>query len=165
MPILDATSVEIFSHSPVQTRRVGMRLGALLRCGDVVCLSGDLGSGKTTLVQGIAHGWGSLDPVSSPTFILVNMYRRPDQQVLHHLDAYRMNSFLEAEDLDLQLMLERGPLVIEWPDRISDILPVDRLWVSLRWLAEDKRGMIFSPHGDRYGGLLSHFRKHMFGGF
>jgi tRNA threonylcarbamoyladenosine biosynthesis protein TsaE len=165
MPILDATSVEIFSHSPAQTRRVGMRLGALLRGGDVVCLSGDLGSGKTTLVQGIAHGWGSLDAVSSPTFILVNQYRRPDHQILYHLDAYRMNSYLEAEDLDLQLMLEQGPLVIEWPDRISDVIPPRRLWVGLRWLADDKRGMIFTPNGQRYEYLLAYFRRHTFGGF
>lgn len=165
MPILDATSVEIFSHGPVQTRRVGMRLGALLRCGDIVCLSGDLGSGKTTLVQGIAHGWGSLDPVSSPTFILVNLYRRPDRQVLHHLDAYRMKSFLEAEDLDLQLMLDQGPLVIEWPERIKEIVPAERLWVEMRWLADDKRGMIFTPHGQRYEELLAHLRRHTFGGF
>ena len=98
MPILDANSVEFFSHGSDQTRRVGMRLGALLAPGDVICLSGELGAGKTTLVQGIARGWGSLDAVSSPTFVLVNMYRRPDRQVLSHLDAYRMRSAQEAEE-------------------------------------------------------------------
>jgi tRNA threonylcarbamoyladenosine biosynthesis protein TsaE len=165
MPILDATSVEIFSHSPVQTRRVGMRLGALLQSGDVVCLAGDLGAGKTTLVQGIANGWGSLDPATSPTFVLVNFYRRPDRQVLHHLDAYRMKDALEAEDLDLDLMLEEGPLVVEWPERIPGVLPVGHLWVGMRWLADDKRGMIFTPHGQRYEALLSQFRRITFGGF
>jgi len=77
-PILDQNSFEIISRSSEQTRRVGMRLGALLKPGDVVCLQGDLGAGKTTLVQGIAAGWGSLDSVSSPTFVLVNLYRRLD---------------------------------------------------------------------------------------
>ncbi len=102
MPILDANSLDYFSRSPEQTRRMGMRLGALLDRGDIVCLSGDLGAGKTTLVQGIAKGWGSLDAVSSPTFILVNVYRRLDGSTLAHLDAYRMQSALEAEDLDLE---------------------------------------------------------------
>jgi tRNA threonylcarbamoyladenosine biosynthesis protein TsaE len=69
MPILNANTLEFVSRSPEQTRRLGMRLGALMQAGDVICLSGDLGSGKTTLVQGIARGWGSLDPVSSPTFV------------------------------------------------------------------------------------------------
>jgi tRNA threonylcarbamoyladenosine biosynthesis protein TsaE len=164
MPILDANSVEFFSHSPDQTRRVGMRLGALLRCGDLVCLSGDLGSGKTTLVQGIARGWGSLDSVSSPTFVLVNGYRRPDQQVLHHLDAYRMNSSLEAEELDLNLMLEQGPLVMEWPERIASVVPGDRLWVAMRWIADEQRGMLFTIHGKRYQALLAEFRRLIYGG-
>jgi tRNA threonylcarbamoyladenosine biosynthesis protein TsaE len=164
MPILDANSVEFFSHSPDQTRRVGMRLGALLYRGDVVCLSGDLGSGKTTLVQGIARGWGSLDSVSSPTFVLVNGYRRPDQQILHHLDAYRMNSSLEAEELDLNLMLEQGPLVLEWPERIASVVPGDYLWVAMRWIADEQRGMLFTMRGKRYQSLLAEFRRLIYGG-
>ena len=164
MPILNANSVEFFSHGPDQTRRVGMRLGALLRCGDLICLSGELGSGKTTLVQGIARGWGSLDSISSPTFVLVNGYRRPDQQILHHLDAYRMQSSLEAEELDLTLMLEQGPLVMEWPERIASVLPVDRLWVAMRWVADEQRGMVFTMHGDRYQTMLADFRRLIYGG-
>ena len=82
----------------------------------MVCLSGDLGSGKTTMVQGLAQGWGTLDPVSSPTFVLVNAYRRPDEQTLFHLDAYRLKNALEAEDLDLDLMLDSGALVLEWAE-------------------------------------------------
>jgi len=76
MPILDAQTLDFFSRSPEQTRRLGMKLGALLQKGDLLCLSGDLGAGKTTLMQGIAQGWGTLDAVSSPTFVLVNVYRR-----------------------------------------------------------------------------------------
>ena len=111
MPILDPSTLEFFSRSPDQTRRVGMRLGALLQPGDLVCLSGDLGAGKTTLVQGIAQGWGSLDQVSSPTFVLCNLYRRPDGRALNHLDAYRLESIMEAEDLDIDQMQEHGALI------------------------------------------------------
>jgi tRNA threonylcarbamoyladenosine biosynthesis protein TsaE len=71
MPILDSHSLEIISRSAEQTRRVGMRLGALLKPGDLVGLVGDLGSGKTTLVQGIAAGWGTFDQVSSPSMSTV----------------------------------------------------------------------------------------------
>src|SRR5512139_2671207 len=98
MPVLDRQSLEFISRSAEQTRRAGMRLGALLRTGDLVCLVGDLGTGKTTLMQGVSAGWGSLDAASSPTFVLVNVYRRPDGKRLYHLDAYRLSGAGEAED-------------------------------------------------------------------
>ncbi|HEY3345326.1 MAG TPA: tRNA (adenosine(37)-N6)-threonylcarbamoyltransferase complex ATPase subunit type 1 TsaE [Anaerolineaceae bacterium] len=164
MPILDARTVEFFTRGPEQTRRIGMRLGALLQKGDVICLSGDLGAGKTTLVQGVARGWGSLDAATSPTFILVNTYRRPDGQLLHHLDAYRMQSALEAEDLDLDLMLEQGPLVLEWPERIESAIPTERLSFQLRWMTEDQRGMVVSARGARYESMLAQLRRKIYGG-
>jgi tRNA threonylcarbamoyladenosine biosynthesis protein TsaE len=164
MPILDSRTFEFFSRGPEQTRRLGIRLGALIRPGDLICLSGDLGAGKTTLVQGMAQGFGSLDAVSSPTFVIVNQYRRPDGVVLSHLDAYRLQNAYEGEDLDLYLMLERGALVVEWPERIDAALPVDRLWVKLRYMAEEQRGMQFNSHGKRYEALLSAFRRQVLGG-
>ncbi|NUM48969.1 MAG: tRNA (adenosine(37)-N6)-threonylcarbamoyltransferase complex ATPase subunit type 1 TsaE, partial [Anaerolineales bacterium] len=105
--------MEFFSRSPEQTRRIGIRLGGLLKPGDVICLQGDLGAGKTTFAQGLAQGWGSLDSVSSPTFILVNQYRRADGGRLFHLDAYRLDSVPEAEELDFDSMLNEGALIIE----------------------------------------------------
>ena len=164
MPILNPHTLEFTSRSPEQTRRVGMRLGAMLRPGDLVCLSGDLGSGKTTLVQGIAQGWGSLDQVSSPTFVLVNQYRRPDGAVLHHMDAYRMRDGAEAEDLDLDMLLETGALIVEWPERIRSVLPTERVWVDLGWVAEEKRSMVFASSGEYYAAMLTDFRQKVFGG-
>ena len=142
-----------------------MRLGALLRAGDVICLSGDLGSGKTTFVQGLASGWGSLDPVSSPTFVLVNVYRRQEDAELrlYHLDTYRLSGAEEAEDLDLDNMIEGGPLVIEWADRIQSILPSQRLWVSLRWIDENQRDLLFKAHGQRYQKMLAFIRRQIYG--
>jgi tRNA threonylcarbamoyladenosine biosynthesis protein TsaE len=164
MPILDSSTLDFFSRSPEQTRRLGMRLGSLLGLSDLVCLSGDLGAGKTTLVQGIAQGWGSLDRVSSPTFVLVNEYRRPDGHCLYHLDAYRLANWLEAEDLDMERMLETGSMIIEWPERIQEVLPQERLWINLRWIADEQRGMTFLGQGDRYDEILAEFRKRVFGG-
>ncbi|MFZ5912438.1 MAG: tRNA (adenosine(37)-N6)-threonylcarbamoyltransferase complex ATPase subunit type 1 TsaE, partial [Chloroflexota bacterium] len=153
-----------FSRSPEQTRRVGMRLGALLQPGDVVCLHGELGAGKTTLVQGAAQGWGSLDPVSSPTFILVNQYRRADDGHLHHMDAYRIDSAPEAAELDLDELLADGPLLVEWPERIESILPVEHLWLSLEYVAEEQRRLLFIARGDHYDSFLADLRQHLFGG-
>jgi len=164
MPILDARTLEFFSRSPEQTRRLGMRLGMLLRAGDVVCLSGDLGAGKTTLVQGMAQGWGSLDPVSSPTFVLCNMYRRPDGVNLFHLDAYRLENAWEGEELDLDPMLEQGAWVVEWAERILSILPPEYLHIKLRWMADEQRGLVYLAHGSRYEKLINDFRRQAFGG-
>ncbi|BAJ65191.1 hypothetical protein ANT_31670 [Anaerolinea thermophila UNI-1] len=159
MPILDARTFEFFSRSAEQTRRLGGRLGMLLNVGDLVCLSGDLGSGKTTLVQGMAQGWGSLDPVSSPTFILVNEYRRADGACLFHLDAYRLTNVEEAEELDFERMLECGVLVVEWPEHIQPALPAECLWVSLRYVEEEQRHLLFQSRGTRYDALLNEFRQ------
>lgn len=164
MPILSPHSLEIISRSPEQTRRVGMRLGTLLKPGDVICLVGDLGAGKTTLVQGLAAGWGSLDPVSSPTFVLLNVYRRADGQCLYHLDAYRISGAAEAEELDLDAYLEKGPLIVEWAERIRPALPSDHLWTTLTWVDDSQRDLVFSPHGFRFEKMMDGFRKRVYGG-
>lgn len=164
MPILNSHSIEFISRSPEQTRRVGMRLGGMLQTGDVIGLVGDLGSGKTTLVQGVASGWGSLDPVSSPTFVLVNVYRHPEGGRLFHLDAYRLSGPAEAEDLDVIAMLDAGPLVVEWAERIQKVLPPDHLQVTMTHIDENCRDLIISAHGLRFEQLLADIRKQIYGG-
>jgi tRNA threonylcarbamoyladenosine biosynthesis protein TsaE len=164
MPILDTPTFKFLSRSPEQTRRLGMRLGALLQPGDLICLQGDLGAGKTTLVQGMAQGWGALDAVSSPTFVLVNAYRRPDSSQLSHFDAYRVDSLGEAEELDMDTLLSQGPLVVEWPERVEPILPVERLWAWLEYESEEQRAMRFSACGKRYETLLDHLRQNVYRG-
>ena len=156
--------MDIFSRSSEQTRRIGARLGDALQAGDVICLQGDLGAGKTTFVQGIAKGWGSLDSVSSPTFIIINVYRRPDQHQLFHMDAYRLDSATEAEELDLDSMLAEGPLLIEWAERINGLVPEERLWVKLEYVDEEEREMKFKASGKRYDDLLGVIRHAVYGG-
>ena len=163
MPILDPNTLEFFSRSPEQTRRVGMRLGAVLAPGQTVCLVGKLGSGKTTLVQGLAAGWGSLDAVSSPTFVLVNLYRRTDGQRLAHLDAYRLSGPAEAVDLDIDALLENGPLVVEWADRIQAALPEEYLRVDLETVGEEQRRLLLACRGTGYMALLGTLRHQLFG--
>ena len=163
MPVLDHNSLEFISRSAEQTRRLGMRFGGVLKTGDVLCLAGDLGSGKTTFVQGIAAGWGSLDPVSSPSFVLVNVYRGGDGKRLYHLDAYRLSSAAQAVDLDLDAMLESGPLVVEWADHIQDALPVERLLANFVWIDENQRDMVFTARGEHYQAIISTIRQQIFG--
>ncbi len=163
MPILDEKTLEFFSRSPEQSRRMGMRLGALLHAGDVICLQGDLGAGKTTFVQGLAQGWGSLDPVSSPTFVIVNTYRRANDEQLFHLDTYRLESASEAAMLDLDEMLIAGALVIEWPERIESILPAERLWIQLDYVDEEQRRLLFKAQGETYQKMIKNLQKSAFG--
>jgi tRNA threonylcarbamoyladenosine biosynthesis protein TsaE len=106
-----------------------------------------------------------LDPVSSPTFVLVNLYRKLDGSRLYHLDAYRMSGPAEAVDLDLDEMLMEGPLVIEWADRIRLALPTSHLWVNLRWIDDSQRDLVFSAHGEAYKALLQSFRARVYGVF
>jgi tRNA threonylcarbamoyladenosine biosynthesis protein TsaE len=163
MPVFHPQSMEFISRSADQTRRLGMRLGALLESGDIICLIGDLGAGKTTLVQGVSAGWGSLDQASSPTFVLINVYRRPDGNRLFHLDAYRLSGAAEAEDLDIDNLLDGGPLVVEWADRIREALPHECLWVTLSWVDEGQRDLMLTAEGSRYQALLAELRKQVFG--
>lgn len=164
MPTYSANSFDFLSRAPEQTRRVGFRLGAMLKPGDVLALHGDLGAGKTTFVQGIAQGWGSVDEVSSPTFVLVNVYRRPDGALIHHMDAYRIQSALEAEDLDLDEMMHSGALLVEWAERIQSALPQEHLEVQLAYVNDEQRSLAFFPHGKRYEALAGELKHLAFGG-
>ena len=164
MPILDQNAFEFISRSADQTRRLGMHLGALLHSGDVILLQGDLGAGKTTFTQGLASGWGSQDTALSPTFVLINQYRRPDGEQFHHLDAYRLRNAEDAEDLDLDALLANGILVVEWPEKISVALPAEALHLKFNWVADEQRAIFLEPHGARYRQLVKAFQNEAFKG-
>ena len=110
------------------------------------------------------QGWGSIDSVSSPTFILVNQYRRADGAKIFHLDAYRLESIPEGEELDLDDMLSEGALLIEWPERLGNLIPAENLWIQLDHIADEHRQMNFHARGKRYDTLLDGIRQSMFGG-
>lgn len=162
MPILQENSFEFISRSPQQTKRIGARLGNHLKAGDVICLFGELGAGKTTFVQGLVQGWGSSDLVTSPTFVLINQYRRPDGTEIHHLDAYRLKDELDAEVLDLDGLIEHGILLVEWPERIQKVLPAENFWIEMYWAADEQRRMVFMPCGERNLDLASQLRQQIY---
>lgn len=165
MPILREGELDIISHSPEQTRRYGIRLGRLLRAGDVICLSGDMGAGKTVFSTGIGEGWGSQKKVTSPTYNLVHQHNRAnDDTLLYHLDCYRMQSIDEVDTIGFDDMLDsKGIIVIEWAERIEDALPADHLWIELRVVEENRRNFILEATGQHYQKLVDDFKNAIFG--
>jgi tRNA threonylcarbamoyladenosine biosynthesis protein TsaE len=118
------------THGAAETHALGQRLGTLLRAGDVVVLDGELGTGKTVVAKGIAVALGVTDPVVSPTFTVVREYDAPTPLV--HVDVYRLDRLQELHDLGFDdLVGEEAVTVVEWGDRVSAVLPSDRLRVLL----------------------------------
>ncbi len=166
-PILGPDSLEVLSRDADQTRRVGALLGQLLRGGEVICLDGPLGVGKTVLAQGIGTGWGALSPVLSPSFVLVREHHRAsDSRRLLHVDFYRLEDPQEARSLGLEDWLGDADtvVIIEWPERATAILPSQRLWVRLDFANGDRRRLLFTAQGDVYFPLLRSLRRAIFGG-
>lgn len=164
MPILREGELDIISHSAEQTTRLGMRLGKLLQAGDVVCLSGDMGAGKTVFTAGIGRGWGAKTRVTSPTYNLVHLHKRDtDTVLLYHLDCYRMSDSSEMETIGFDDMLDgQAIVVIEWAERIDDALPQERLWIELKVTDETRRNFIMEANGKRHQELLDAFRDATF---
>lgn len=144
-------------ESAEEMRELGRALGARLQPGDVICLRGELGAGKTTLTQGIAAGQGVSGTVASPTFTLV--HEHPGEVPLFHLDAYRLESSEELWDLGFEEYLRAGgSIVVEWCDRVADALPDERLTLLLQH-AGDARLVSLLPHGERARALAAALRQ------
>ena len=135
------------ARTPDATRGIGESIAGLLRAGDAVVLTGELGAGKTTLVQGVARGLGVDDHVASPTFTLVKEYRgRLD---LAHVDVYRLRRMQDVVDLGLdELVADGAVLLVEWGDAVEELIGDDRLTIELTTV--DLPG---DPSGDSCGDL------------
>ena len=166
VPILDEHTLDFISHSVAQTRRLGAHLGELLRSGDVICLEGELGTGKTCLAQGIGQGLRVTESITSPTFVLATEYHPPPPNpFLYHIDLYRLDDAgKEVRALGFEdYLYGEGVCVIEWADRGREALPAECLWISLRHTSETKRGISMTAVGERYQRLLQEFKKNAFG--
>ena len=139
-------------------RDLGRRLAPLLRAGDLVILAGPLGAGKTTLVQGIGVGLGVRGPVTSPTFVIARVHPAltGSGPALVHADAYRLGSFSEVDDLDLDTDAGSAVTVVEWGTGLAEPLAEDRLEITIKPDQDgDVRTVRINGHGARWHGVLT----------
>ena len=158
--------IELAAPTVEDTRAIGGALAELLRPGDVVALTGELGAGKTTFVQGAARALEYPGAVASPTFTLVREYRTPNLRIVH-ADVYRLDRAQEVVDLGLhELMDDDGVLLVEWGDAVAELLPSDPLVVELtvprdgeeRAISIDGGGSSWSPRWERLEQLVERWR-------
>ncbi|HYZ10987.1 MAG TPA: tRNA (adenosine(37)-N6)-threonylcarbamoyltransferase complex ATPase subunit type 1 TsaE [Actinomycetota bacterium] len=145
------TALDVVTETAEETRNVAAALAELLVPGDVISLTGDLGAGKTTFVQGAARKLGVTDQVASPTFVLVREYR--GEVPVYHLDVYRLDRLQEVIDLGFEDLLDpAGVVFVEWGDAIAPLLPDEHLRVELRAEDGDARRLSFTGRGVRWAG-------------
>jgi tRNA threonylcarbamoyladenosine biosynthesis protein TsaE len=153
-----AHSVELTVTSPEQMRELGRRLAKLLRAGDLLLLSGELGAGKTTLTRGLGEGMGVRGAVTSPTFVIARVHPPlGDGPPLVHVDAYRLSGGLdEMEDLDLDVSLPESVIVVEWGEGKVEELTEDRLHLVIHRAVGDTtdevRHVTVTGLGERWAG-------------
>ena len=153
------TVIEVVSGSVEETQALGERIGRLLRAGDVVALHGELGSGKTTLIQGIARGLGrDPDTVKSPTFVLMREY--PGEVPLVHIDGYRLEGAPAVSWLDVDLIFSPHKItLIEWAERFEELLPEERLTLQLNHVSTNRRRIVALATGSRSSELITELQR------
>lgn len=143
---------ELEVPTPEAMRELGVRLAGLLRAGDLLVLSGDLGAGKTTLTQGIGEGLKVRGPITSPTFVIARVHPSlSGGPPLVHVDAYRLGGFAELDDLDLDAAVEESVTVVEWGEGLAEGLADDRLEIVIaRDATSDGRVVRLTATGTRW---------------
>ena len=164
-PIMTANAFDIVTHSPAQTFAIGRRLGQMLLPGDLVCLQGELGTGKTCLTQGIGAGLAVAGVINSPTFVFINEYGPAGAGPhLYHIDLYRVSSYSEILGLGIEdYIYGDGVTVIEWADRARDVIPRECLWITLDYTDQMKRSLVFTASGDHYLEIVTALRHEVYG--
>jgi tRNA threonylcarbamoyladenosine biosynthesis protein TsaE len=143
--------LEILSNGPEDTSNLGVKLAEALDGGEVIELIGDLGTGKTQFVRGVARGLGSKDVVQSPSFTISRIYQATGDVYLHHFDLYRLGENTGIIKTELQEVLN-DPLAIlvsEWADSVHDILPKDRVTINFIYMDGEKRRLLIKSNGPK----------------
>ena len=128
--------------SPQETKKIGQKLAQSLKGGEVIALFGNLGSGKTTFVQGLAKGLGIKELITSPSFVLMNQFLIPDRKLkLCHFDFYRLKKGAEQPPADLIDFLGKREYIslIEWADRVAEFLPSQTIKIYFKYISNNKR--------------------------
>lgn len=146
----------IQTKSVSETIRFGKRIGGLLLAGDVVALMGELGTGKTHFIKGLAAGVGVKKSgyISSPSFTLINEYR--GKLPFYHIDLYRLEVEREVEELGIEEYFHRGGITaIEWADKIPSLLPPDNLKIHIHYIGKHARSLEIIGQGKRYEEMIN----------
>ena len=146
--------LELITHSPEQTQKLGVRIGELALPGDTFLLIGSLGAGKTCLTQGIAWGLEIKEYATSPSFVVVReLYGRLP---LYHIDLYRLEHIAEITELGLDDYLYGNSVcVVEWAEKGLSLLPIEHLLIQISYLSDNERSFQFKPNGKRYREILA----------
>ena len=132
--------IEVISNSPDETAALGRQIAGHLSAGSVVALQGTLGSGKTYLTKGIAIGLGINETLTSPTYTIINEYKRDNSPSLFHIDAYRLNDDKEFEEVGGIQIVNSGEIsIIEWSERIPKSIPDDSITVHILITGQSSR--------------------------
>ena len=175
----DAMTLNIVSHSGTQTQHLAMRLGELLRGGELLLLDGHLGTGKTTFTQGLAQGLGITTTITSPTFTLLKEYPgqvRPVQNepgntvtherspALYHFDLYRLENPEEIFDLGFEDYFydPTGVCVVEWAAKADGLWVPEKLRIHISTRSETERTLVVTATGSRYSEILQQFQKNTY---
>ena len=143
---------KITTHSEKETIEVAENLESEKFPNMVICLEGDLGSGKTIFTKGFAGAMEIEENITSPTFNIIKEYTTGELP-LYHMDVYRLDG--KVDDLGIEEYFTKGGVVIiEWADMIKEYLPEERLDIKIKVLDEDARVLIFTPHGEKYEEIL-----------
>jgi tRNA threonylcarbamoyladenosine biosynthesis protein TsaE len=154
------TGWQLVSHSPEQTQSLGMSLGKLAQAGDVYLLTGNLGSGKTCLTQGIAWGLGVKEYAFSPSFVIVREYH--GRLPLYHIDLYRLDRIEEIIDLVLEeYFYGDGICVVEWAEKGMDVMPQENLLIKINYISTTDRSLDVEANGEPYAQLLESLKKEL----
>lgn len=152
------TDLQLISHSPEQTQNLGRYLGKLTQSGDVFLLTGNLGSGKTCLTQGIAWGLGVKEYAFSPSFVIVREYH--GRLPLYHIDLYRLDRIEEIMNLALEeYFFGDGVCVVEWAEKGTDVFPQENLLIKLDYMSPTDRSLALKPGSERYIQLLESLKE------
>jgi tRNA threonylcarbamoyladenosine biosynthesis protein TsaE len=156
-------SLTFNSHNPEQTQLLGSYLGKLAQKADVLLLTGELGTGKTCLVQGLARGLDIVEYAFSPSFVILRQYH--GRLPLYHIDLYRLDSLDEIAGLGLKdYFYGDGVCVIEWAEKAQQLLPPDSLLISLEYVGASRTGrsIQLKPQGQRHNELLKRLKEEVF---
>lgn len=151
--------VKVRTNSPEETREIGVMIGRLCKAGDVIALDGDLGAGKTCLIQGLAEGLGvsKKSYVRSPTFTILNVHN--GRVPLYHFDLYRLSDLDELEEIGYrEYIYGEGVSALEWASNVEEAIPAECLRIDIRRVGEAEREIEITATGERYKRFIKIFR-------